>query len=241
MPHALPKPLFRLVRSIRSYMFCRRMRRRVRARGFSIITNNCIGGLLYKQLGMRFLSPTINIAIEDDEDYFAFCKDLRYYTACPLCDVSAEKKMPYPVGRLVPQDDAHRPVDLSFVHYPTFAEAADRWAARAGRINYEKLVFIYTSLPEADIPRNLLADFEALPGLKLSILQEPVEGVRHYCILPSWNRETHSQHLLDKLGMTGYRLFNLYDFAAFLNGEAPDAVDLRGVSPYGESGSESRR
>lgn len=38
--------------------------------------------------------------------------------------------------------------------------------------------------------------------------------------------------------MTGYRLINLYDFAAFLSGEAPDAVDLRGVSPYGASGSE---
>lgn len=40
--------------------------------------------------------------------------------------------------------------------------------------------------------------------------------------------------------MTGYRLINLYDFAAFLSGEAPDAVDLRGVSPYGASGSEFR-
>lgn len=185
MPHALPKPLFRLVRSICSYMFCRGMRWRVRARNFTIITNNCIGSLLYKQLGMRFLSPTINIAIEDDEDYFAFCKDLRYYTACPLCDVSAEMRMPNPVGRLVPQDEAHRPVDLSFVHYPTFAEAADRWVTRVERINYEKLVFIYTGLPEADIPRNLLADFETLPGLKLFILQELGEGARHYCILPS--------------------------------------------------------
>lgn len=185
MPHALPKPLFRLVRSIRSYMFCRGMRWRVRARNFTIITNNCIGSLLYKQLGMRFLSPTINIAIEDDEDYFAFCKDLRYYTACPLCDVSAEMRMPNPVGRLVPQDETHRPVDLSFVHYPTFAAAADRWVTRVERINYEKLVFIYTGLPEADIPRNLLADFETLPGLKLFILQELGEGVRHYCILPS--------------------------------------------------------
>lgn len=234
MHPALPKPLFRLIRSIRSYMFCRRLRRRVRARDFTLITNNCIGGLLYNQLGMRFLSPTINIAM-GDEDYIAFCKDLRYYTACPLCDVSAESKKPYPVGRLIPQDEAHRPVELLFVHYSSFAEAADRWIARAGRINYEKLVFIYTCTVRETPPRGLFSDFESLPGLKLSILQRPAEGALHYCILPSWDKETQSQHLLESLGMTGYRLFNLYDFASFLNGEAPDAVDLRGVSPYGES------
>lgn len=231
MPVQLPKPIFRLVRSLRSFLFCRSLRRKVRNRDFSIICNTCIGGLLYNQLGMQFLSPTINIAFTPDE-FIDFCKDLRYYLSCPLVDVSAEMERPYPVGRLTPQDREHRPVTLLFVHYDTFEQAAERWAARAERVRMDNLVFIMICGTGKEPSPERFLEFESLPGLKLSILQLPVQGVRHACILPFCD-EQGQEHLFDKDGVTGRRVYNRYDFAAFLNGEISDVVDLRPVSPPG--------
>lgn len=45
---------------------------------FSLITNNCDGGVIYNHLGLKFLSPTVNVNLYiKDEDYDLFCENLR--------------------------------------------------------------------------------------------------------------------------------------------------------------------
>lgn len=221
-------PFRRLAMRFRRKAFLRRQRERLTCRDFTLITNNCLGGILYHQLGMRFLSPTINIAIFP-EDYIAFCQDLAYYVGCRLVDVSAEMERPYPVGRLIPTDTEHRPVTLHFIHYASFAEAAERWAARVGRINYDRLIFLYDHTQGPN--EALFRAFEALPGRKLAIVQEKMAGAEHYCILPAYDAARNLSHLFDRDGYTGRRVCNRYDFVAFFNGEMPDAVDLSHLPP----------
>lgn len=51
---------------------------RLRNDNFTIITNHCMGGFIYHDLGKCFLSPTINLKISP-EDFVEFAKHLKYY------------------------------------------------------------------------------------------------------------------------------------------------------------------
>lgn len=53
-------------------------RSRLTNKNFSIICNNCVGGILYHELGLKFMSPTINLFIEAGE-YISFLKKMEYY------------------------------------------------------------------------------------------------------------------------------------------------------------------
>ncbi len=44
----------------------------------TIISNNCIGGIIYHDLGLEFMSPTINLFFKN-EDFFTFLNDIEYY------------------------------------------------------------------------------------------------------------------------------------------------------------------
>ena len=44
-------------------------------RNVTILSMNCTGGILYHELGLPFLSPTINLYIQA-EDFIRFCERL---------------------------------------------------------------------------------------------------------------------------------------------------------------------
>ena len=50
---------------------------------FSIISNNCWGGLVYQYFGMEYLTPTVGLFFFP-EDYLNFCKDFRRLMDCEL-------------------------------------------------------------------------------------------------------------------------------------------------------------
>lgn len=45
---------------------------------FTIVSNNCVGGLIYKQLGFQYRTPFVGLFILPD-DYYKLTKDFRYY------------------------------------------------------------------------------------------------------------------------------------------------------------------
>lgn len=111
----------------------RRQRQMLTASDFSIISQNCIGGVLYHDMGMQFLSPTINTFIREP-DFVKLCCDPEYYMNLPL-QMHWEEE--YPVGRL---DD----VEIHFMHYETCKEARESWERRKKRINYDKILVLAT-------------------------------------------------------------------------------------------------
>lgn len=102
-------------------------------RDFTIICQCCVGGVIYHDLGMQFLSPTINLAF-DGPDFVKFCSDLPKYLNTELVE-HLTNEVPYPVGRL---DD----VEIRFVHYKSFEEAKKRWEDRCKRINFNKILIM---------------------------------------------------------------------------------------------------
>ena len=105
----------------------------VNAEGITFIAQNCIGGVLYHDLGLQFLSPTINMFIPEP-GFVKLVLNLRHYMEQELVIRWGEK---YPIGML---DD----VVIHFMHYETCKEAKEAWDRRKQRINWDKIIVIGT-------------------------------------------------------------------------------------------------
>lgn len=117
----------------------KKIRSLIKPTNITIISQNCIGGTLYHDLGMKFLSPTINLFIKEP-DFMRFVLNLDYYIRCPLEMRWGEE---YPVGML---DD----IEIHFMHYETCKEAKERWNNRKLRINWENIIILCTDRDEFD-------------------------------------------------------------------------------------------
>lgn len=105
----------------------------VKSKDVTIISQNCIGGVFYHDLGTQFLSPTINLFIKEP-DFVRFALNLQHYMGCEL-EMRWEEE--YPVGRL---DD----IEIYFMHYETCKEAKEQWNRRKQRINWDKIIVLST-------------------------------------------------------------------------------------------------
>lgn len=127
-------------RSILRYNINKRNRERLKydpENPISIISCNCIGGVIYHDLGLRFDSPTINMFFEPGS-YVEYISHLKEYSQAELIEIPSEYD--YPMGQLGDEGK----VVIHLVHYASFDEAKRKWNERNQRINYENLFFILT-------------------------------------------------------------------------------------------------
>lgn len=125
------------------------------SKDYSIISCNCIGGLLYHDYNQKFLSPTINLFIESP-DFIKFCKDLPLYINSDLIELKDSAN--YPIGML-------RDIKIHFLHYKNFEEAKIKWDTRKKRINWNNIFVIMSD--RDNYKEELLNDFLQLPYKKV--------------------------------------------------------------------------
>ena len=122
-------------------------RRKLNNTDFTIISNNCWGGICYEYFGLEKLSPTVGMYFFA-EDYVRFVSDFKRYNEMPIeiitADESKHKDSLYksgheciPIGRL---DD----VEIVFLHYKDSAVAKAKWERRVKRINWDNLIFKFS-------------------------------------------------------------------------------------------------
>lgn len=111
----------------------RKIKEGLKQEQFSLISQNCIGGIFYHDMGLQFQSPTINLFFSA-EDFLKFAANLEYYMRLELDMYWGPD---YPMGRL---DD----LVIHFMHYLTCREAKDAWERRRMRLQYDKIVIIST-------------------------------------------------------------------------------------------------
>ena len=128
-------------------------RKRLRNTSFSLITNNCIGGVISHDLGLQFRSPTINLYFTY-EDFILFCQHLRYYLSLPVEEVESE--MDYPVGALKGE---YGTVRIYFQHYGSFGQAKEKWERRASRVDFDNL---YVMMESKKCSQTILEQFDHL-------------------------------------------------------------------------------
>lgn len=114
-------------------------------RTFSIVSNNCWGGQVYKKYNLPFNSPFIGLFIFC-EDYLKLLENFKYYMNVDLIFIEASKSKyseklkeykifgTYPIGVIAEE------IEIHFLHYKTEKEALKKWNKRKKRINYENLI-----------------------------------------------------------------------------------------------------
>ena len=117
----------------------------------SLITSNCIGGTLYHDHGMEFLSPTINMYFEA-ADFIRFCSRIPHYLSYP--GFISLPGSTYPKIRI---DD----VTIHGLHYDSDFEFWQCWCRRKKRVVLSNIVVI---LCDRDgMTDSLFSDFLSLP------------------------------------------------------------------------------
>lgn len=106
------------------------MRRQLHNSDVTFLVPNCIGGILFHDLGLQFRSPTVNLMMTQT-DFVRFVLNLKDYLAQEL-EFFKHPEYVCPCAHLAD-------VDVHFTHYDTEEAAAKKWHERIGRINWDNL------------------------------------------------------------------------------------------------------
>lgn len=179
----------------------------------TVLCNNCSGGVIFHELGLKFLSPTINLWMKP-KDFIKYCSNLRHYSQCKLEFLEPTSYLPatikpYPVARL---DD----IIIYFQHYATEQEARKKWEERTKRINYDNARCL---LCERDgCTHEDLIRFANLPYPTAALVHLPFKGISDTHYLRGFENEEELGNIMEfKKGQYfGRKYFDDFDFVKFL-------------------------
>ncbi len=173
----------------------------------TIISCNCIGGILYHDLGLSFTSPTINLWMTTP-DFITFCENLKYYLSLPFVhDSQKSLEQGYPVAAL-------GDITLYLMHYPSVEEAEKKWNERKSRMNMENIFVI--ACDRDNYTPDILPRFNALPYKKKIFTHIPVNSPD--CFVISGNEtDKEISRLTDYSGWKGLRIIDQFDWVSWLS------------------------
>lgn len=120
--------------------------RKLKNKSISLICNNCTGGVLLHDLGLRFNTPTINIGIRNQEEFLFFVENLKYFVNAEIYEVDYDKYH-HPAG-FMKHDE--KTVDVVFTHYRSFEEGRKKWQERMKRIDFNNIFILYEGINVTD-------------------------------------------------------------------------------------------
>lgn len=131
---------------------------------FTIISNNCWAGHVYRYFNLPYNTPTVGLYIFSD-DYVRFVHNLRYYMDQTMeiiaLDQSKYKEIlierghpDVPIGKL-------EDIEIVFLHYHSASEALDKWNRRKERIVWDNLYFKMSEQNYCELKH--LQKFDQLP------------------------------------------------------------------------------
>lgn len=172
--------------------------KRLRHKDFSILSQNCVGGVLYHMLGMQMLSPTINMFIEDEnflklaQEPYKYIHDLEPF---PIMEQYCDGKIdPHPV---IGVGD----IRLNCLHYQSCEQAIKDWNRRRKRFNFGKMFAISTTWDMHD-NKNYIDSIRLLEYPYVLFSFDKIDAPNTIILDHSiWNKDTNGEI---KPTMTGY-------------------------------------
>ena len=192
-----------------------KLKKRNKNTNVTIISNNCIAGVIYHNIGEQFCSPTINLYIKG-EDYLTFVKNLKYFSKCSMIDITEEENLGFPVGRLISNDSNIKSVNVYFQHYNNFLEAKNAWDKRFLRINYENIYFIWEFFENLyDI--ELLYEFDNSSLNTISLIHNDIPNLKNSFKFDCYDKTDKPGKLLQFKNFSGKRYLDDWDYISWLN------------------------
>jgi uncharacterized protein (DUF1919 family) len=187
------------------------MRQRLKKDEFSIISSNCIGGILTHDLGKRFNSPTVNLYF-NAEDFIKFCEKLPFYLEQKLTynkDLSFIKN--YPVCFLYD-------IIIHFVHYDSFELCLQKWEERKKRLILNDIFIIMTDRNGCN--ESIISRLALLPYKKVFFSHKPLYEYDFTVYVPGFEKDGQVGELNKYADFKGNRYYEKYfNFIDWLNGD----------------------
>ncbi|MBQ8837139.1 MAG: DUF1919 domain-containing protein [Clostridia bacterium] len=172
---------------------------------FTIFSQNCIGGIMYHDLGLQFRSPTVNLLFTPS-DFIKFMKDIKTYLGAPLR--FEDRNTNYPVAFL-------NNIEIRFLHYKTAEEANEKWEDRKARINWDNIFVICC---DEGLSYDEILDFDSLPfEHKIIFLSKEMPEIKSGVYTKRFSDKTDAR-LLNFADPLGKRYYQDYiDYVKWLN------------------------
>lgn len=134
--------------------------KRCKNQSICLLCNNCTGGVILHDLGLRFNTPTINIGIRNQDEFMYFIENVEHFIDSDVYEIDIEKYH-LPAGYVMYDNKS---VDVVFTHYKTFEEGRHKWLERIKRIDLNHIYIIYEGPALSD---SFLERFSRLPYKKV--------------------------------------------------------------------------
>lgn len=176
----------------------------------SILSNCCIGGTMYNDLGLRFLSPTINLFF-GHHGFIDFVNHIDEYKDAELINTGR-----FDIG----ENGIHGPIcllnkhglptiEIHFLHYASFEEARDKWIERYNRINKDKIFLVIEAKDEHE--HGIIDEYVSLNYPKIiftDLKSEPSKNIMHMKLYDRKNNEKSVTGFIDVFSHRGYDEFD---------------------------------
>ena len=176
---------------------------------FTLITNTCIGGIIYHELHLQFMSPTINYGILEHDQFITFSSHLEHYLQLSLDFIPSEWN--YPVAIL---HGNWGDVIVYFTHYKSEQEALKKWSKRKERVNPQN---IFIMMDGDNCTEEQVKSFECI-----HVKRKVIITMKNYPECKSVfaiKRQDYVQSEILKYGLIkkSVRWFELFDYVYFFN------------------------
>ena len=178
-------------------------------RDFSILANNCWGGIVSRDRRLPYNSPTCGTYFFS-KDYLRFLSDPRGYLGTELEEVpfaqSVHAEEVFAKEQREPVIGRMGDVEVVLLHYPTFAEAKEKWDRRKARIRWDNLLVKYSD-QNGFAPEDF-ETFRALPFRnKLFLTVNPAYASDVTCLIPErWQQGCAADDI-----KSSFRVMNVND------------------------------
>lgn len=194
------------------------LRRYLRNRDFTIVSNNCWGAHIYQKLGIEYRTPFIGLFFAPD-CYLRLLSRLRWYLDQPLHFLDSsrhayvnvireENGLTYPIGS--PGDE----IEIQFLHYSSRSEANEKWRRRVARM-VEDDNRVFAKFCDRDgCSREQLLAFDRMPLIhKVCFVSRPMPQLAHGIFIPGCDAPYVPNGLI--LSQISWQYF---DAASWING-----------------------
>lgn len=186
----------------------KKLRACLKKTSISFFTPNCIGGLLFHELGLQFKSPTVNLMLSQT-DFAKFVLKMDDYLKYPLSFFEKEG-LECPCARL-------NDITIHFTHYASNKEAECKWNKRVQRIDYEN---IYIFIQERDgLTKERIMELGKLPvkGI-VAFTAHDYPDIPWAVYLPQYEKDGEVGNILKRNIIDNSRVYErCFDFVGWFN------------------------
>ena len=171
-------------------------RKQLVSNDFSIISNNCWGGMVYEWYGLEKKSPTVGLFFFAD-DYLKFIGNLKYYLSLEIEMRSAKESRRF--DRLVAYQSEEAPIgvldndiEIVMLHYKDPVIAKDKWERRRKRVNFNNLVIKFSYMNDCNLGMLHVFDnmlFDGFSPKKIMFINKPDLSLKSGVYMPGFEND----------------------------------------------------